>query len=194
MNVDMTLEKDNRLEFMLKGASAPFSNLVRRYVIGQLPTFAIDRVTFYENNSAMFDEYIAHRLGQVPLLSDISRAKDEVVFTLDAEGPSTIYSKQLKSTDAKIKSALDDIPLLRLLEGQNLRLEAKARMGMGRQHGKFQPGLVSYEMLSNSEFKFKVESFMQIEPRVMLTRTADMIIERCDELDEKLSEIKKEKD
>ncbi len=191
MNVDLTLEKDNRLEFMLKGASAPFSNLVRRYVVGQLPTFAIDRVTFYENSSAMFDEYIAHRLGQVPLLSDVARAKDEVVFTLEAEGPSTIYSKQLKSTDSKIKSALDGIPLLRLLEGQNLRLEAKARMGIGRQHGKFQPGLVSYEMLSPSEFKFKVESFMQIEPRVMLAKTADMIIERCDELDEKLSEIKK---
>ena len=194
MNVDMTLEKDNRLEFMLKGASVPFSNLVRRYVVGQLPTFAIDRVTFYENNSAMFDEYIAHRLGQVPLLSDFARAKDEVVFTLDAAGPSTIYSKQLKSTDTKIKSALDDIPLLRLLEGQNLRLEAKARMGVGRQHGKFQPGLVSYEMLSPSEFRFKVESFMQLEPRVMLAKTADIIIERCDEFDEKLSEIKKEKE
>ncbi len=144
MNVDMTLEKDNRLEFMLKGASTPFSNLVRRYVVGQLPTFAIDRVTFYENNSAMFDEYIAHRLGQVPLLSDISRAKDEVVFTLDAEGPSTIYSKQLKSTDAKIKSALDDIPLLRLLEGQNLRLEAKARTGIGTQRPNGHAAFVSY--------------------------------------------------
>ncbi|HIH18523.1 TPA: hypothetical protein HA225_00945 [Candidatus Micrarchaeota archaeon] len=194
MDIEMKEEKGNRLQFLLKGGSAPFSNLVRRYVVGQLPTFAIDRVTFYENSSAMFDEYLAHRLGQVPLLSDVARAKDEVVFTLDAEGPGTIYSKSLKSTDAKIKSALDDIPLLRLLEGQNLRLEAKARQGIGREHGKFQPGLVSYEMLSPTEFKFKVESFMQIDPRAMLTKSADMIIEKCDEFDEKISSIKKEKD
>ncbi|VVC01426.1 DNA-directed RNA polymerase subunit D [uncultured archaeon] len=194
MNIDMTLEKENKLQFTLKGASAPFSNLVRRYLIGQLPTFAIDRVTFYENSSAMFDEYIAHRLGQVPLLSDISRAKDEVVFTLEAEGPGTIYSKSLKSTDSKIKSALDDIPLLRLLEGQNLRLEAKARQGIGREHAKFQPGIMSYEMLSPTEFKFKVESFMQLEPRLMLTKSADMIIAKCDEFEEKLGEIKKEKE
>ena len=191
MNIDMTSEKENKLEFLLKGASVPFSNLVRRYAIGQLPTFAIDRVTFYENSSAMFDEYIAHRLGQIPLLSDVARAKDEVVFTLEAEGPGTIYSKQLKSTDSKIKTALDDIPMLRLLEGQNLRLEAKARQGIGREHGKFQPGIVAYEMLSPTEFKFKVESFMQLDPRVMLTKTADMIIEKCDEIEEKLSEIKK---
>jgi DNA-directed RNA polymerase subunit D len=194
MNLEMTMEKDYRLEFTLKGASVPFSNLLRRYVIGQLPVFAIDRVTFYENGSAMFDEYVAHRLGQVPLISESGKAGDEIVFTLEAEGPTMVYSKDLKSTDAKIKASLDNLPLLRLLENQNIRLEAKARRGIGREHAKFQPGLISYEMLTPSEFKFKVESFMQLEPRDMLTRTADMIIAKCDELEEKLSDIKKEKE
>ncbi|MEM4633733.1 MAG: DNA-directed RNA polymerase subunit D [Candidatus Anstonellaceae archaeon] len=189
MNISILLEKNNRLEFMLRGASVPFSNMLRRYAMGQVPVYAIDRVVFYENSSALFDEYIAHRLGQIPILSESVRA-DEVVFTLEAEGPTTILSRDLKSTDSKIKAAIDNIPILKLLEGQNLRLEAKARMGIGRQHAKFQPGLVSYEILSPNELKFKVESFMQLEPREFLLRSADMIIKRCEELESKLEEIK----
>ena len=137
---------------------------------------------------------VAHRLGQVPLTSDAGKSTEEVAFTLDAEGPSTVYSKALKSTDSKIKASLDNIPLLKLLEGQNLRLEAKARKGIGQQHAKFQPGLVSYEMLGDKEFSFKVESFMQLEPREVLSKTADLIAEHCDELEEKLSQVKKSKE
>ena len=191
MNITMNLEKDNRLEFLLRGSSIPFSNLLRRYALGQVPVFAIDKVTFYENGSAMFDEYLAHRIGQLPILSDAGKSSEEVAFTLEAEGPSTVYSRHLKSTDSKVKSAIDNVPLLRLLEGQNIRLEARARRGIGRQHAKFQPGLVSYEVLSPTEFKFKVESFMQLEPRELLLKTADAIVEKCDALEEKISEIKK---
>lgn len=190
MDIDMLKEKDNKLEFVLKGAPVPFANLIRRYGMGQVPVFAIDRVTFYENSSSMFDEYLAHRLGQVPLVSDSSRAGDEIVFTLEAEGPSTVMSKELKSSDAKVKASLDNLPLLKLLEGQNIRLEAKARKGIGRQHAKWQPGLIAYEILKANEFKFKVESFMQLEPRDFLMKSADIVIARCDELDEKLADIK----
>ncbi|VVC02133.1 DNA-directed RNA polymerase subunit D [uncultured archaeon] len=189
----MTYEKDNKLEFSVKGAPVAFANLLRRYSIGNVPVFAIDRVTFYENSSSLFDEYLAHRLGQLPLLSETGRATDEVVLTLDAEGPSTVYSKELKSMDSKIKSSLDNIPLLKLLEGQNLRLEAKARRGIGKEHGKFQAGLVSYELVKEGEFKFKAESYMQLEPRAYLSKAADLIVEKCDEFEEKLSDVKKEK-
>ena len=194
MDIEMTREKDNKLEFMLKGASVPFANLVRRFGIGQVPVFALDSITFYENSSAMFDEYLAHRLGQVPLLSDSGRAAEEIGFTLEASGPGTVSSRELKSTDAKVKAAIADIPLLKLLEGQNLRLEAKARRGIGRVHAKFQPGLISYEVLKPTEFRFKVESFMQIEPRELLEKTAELVAQKCDELEEKLSEVKAPKE
>jgi len=194
MDIEVNREKDNRMEFLLKGGSVSFANLIRRFGMGQVPVFAIDRVTFYENGSAMFDEYLAHRLGQIPLISDSGRATDEVGFTLEAAGPSTVYSREMKSTDAKVKAAINDIPLLKLLEGQNIRLEAKARRGIGRVHAKFQPGLISYEILKPSEFRFKVESFMQLEPRDMLSKTADLVIARCDELEEKLEAVKTPKE
>lgn len=191
MNLTMVSEHDNKMEFLLRGAATPFANLLRRYGMGQVPIFAIDRVTFYENGSAMFDEYVAHRIGLVPIKMDSSRATDEISFSLDVEGPSTVLSRELKSTDSKIKAALDDLPLLKLLEGQNIRLEAKARRGIGREHAKFQPGLIAYEILSPNEFRFKVESFMQMEPRDMLVKSADMILEKCEEFETKLADIKK---
>ena len=191
MNLTMVSEHDNKMEFLLRGAATPFANLLRRYGMGQIPMFAIDKVTFYENGSAMFDEYVAHRLGQVPIKMDSSRATDEITFTLDVEGPSTVLSRELKSTDSKIKAALDDLPLLKLLEGQNIRLEAKARRGIGRDHAKFQPGLIAYEILSPTEFRFKVESFMQMEPRDILLKSADKILEKCEEIETKLADIKK---
>lgn len=193
MDIDMTYEKDNRLEFSLSGGSVAFANLLRRYGIGNVPVFAIDKVTFYENSSALFDEYMAHRLGQVPLLSESGRAADEIALTMDVEGPCTVYTRELKSMDSKIKSALDNIPLLRLLEGQNLRLEAKARRGVGKEHAKFQAGIVTYELLGDTEFKFKAETFLQLEPRPYLSKAADLIVEKCDEFEEKLSDVKKEK-
>ncbi|MCX6770412.1 MAG: DNA-directed RNA polymerase subunit D [Candidatus Micrarchaeota archaeon] len=194
MDLNLTLEKGNRLEFGLKGAPVPFANLIRRYGVGQVPVFAIDKVTFYENSSSMFDEYISHRIGQVPILSESSKMSDEVAFTLEVEGPRTVYSRDLHSTEAKIKASLDGLPLLTLLEGQNLRLEAKARQGVGRQHAKFQAGLIAYEVLSPNEFKFKVESFTQLEPRTFLSHAADVVIARCDELEEKIGEAKKAKE
>ena len=194
MDIDMIREKDNKLEFSLKGGPVYFANLIRRYAIGQVPVFAIDRVTFYENSSSMFDEYVAHRLGELPLTSDSGKSTDEIVLTLEASGPGVVYSKELKSTDSKIKAALDDIPLLKLLEGQNLRLEAKARRGIGREHAKFQAGLMAYEVLKPNELRIKAESFMQIEPRVLLTKSADLVIAKCEELEEALGDVKKAKE
>ncbi len=194
MDIELTREKDNRLEFLLKGSSVPFANLIRRFGIGQVSVFAIDRVTFYENSSTIFDEYLAHRIGQIPLVSDASRSSDEIGFTLEASGPSTVYSRELKSTDSKVKAAVADIPLLKLLEGQNLRLEAKARKGIGRQHAKFQPGLISYEVLKPNEFRFKVESFMQLEPREFLVKASELVAQKCDELEEKLDGVKAPKE
>ena len=66
MKIENLTEKGNTISFTLKDASSAQANALRRVAINHVKCFAIDTVTFYENSSAMFDEYIAHRIGLIP--------------------------------------------------------------------------------------------------------------------------------
>ncbi|VVC02021.1 DNA-directed RNA polymerase subunit D [uncultured archaeon] len=191
--MDLSIEKEDgrRMSFALSGSSIGFANLLRRFAMNQVPTFAIDKVTFYENTSSMFDEYIGHRIGLVPLKwAPGFKPEEEVVFTLEASGPANVYSSHLQSTADKVKVATEKIPLLKLLQDQNLRLEAKAIQGVGRKHAKWQAGLVAYG-IEEDKFNFRVESFMQMSPRDMLSHAAELLDERCEALESELAGLKK---
>lgn len=193
MDVNIEYEDETKLRFTLSGAGAGFANMLRRYAIGSVNVFAIDNITVYENTSSLFDEYIANRIGLVPIkMASGYKPGDEVVFTLDAHGPGTVYSGELKGVSDKIRVANSKIPLLKLLEEQNLRLEAKARMGIGRKHAKWQTGLGGYEIGKNGDMKFTMESFQQMSPREMLIKAAEEVEGRCGTLEEELERIGKE--
>lgn len=195
MKVSIKNEDEVRLGFSLKDASVSFANMIRRIGMGQVPTFAIQTVTVYENRTSMFDEYIAHRIGLIPIATPAKyKGEDEVLFTLDAQGPCTVYSKDLKSFDDKVKVSNPNIPIIRLGEGQNIRLEGKARLGTGRQHARHQPGLMSYSYDDKGNFEFKVESFSQIPPREMIVRACEIAETKCNEFLEALEEEKEKKE
>ena len=183
-------QAEGRLSFKLANTYTGFANAIRRLGIGQVPIFAIESVTMYENTSSLFDEYIANRLCLVPLSMAQGYGKDEkVMLSLDGEGPGTIYSRDLRSHDRKIQPVHENIPIMKLAEGQKLRLEATAVQGVGRLHAKFQPGIVTYGYdEKEGEFKFHVESFGQLSPVGMLATAADTLIQKCDELEKQLDE------
>jgi DNA-directed RNA polymerase subunit D len=191
MEVSILKEEGRNLDFRLSGSSVGFANLIRRFAMNQVPTFAIDTVTIYENSSSLFDEYIANRVGLVPLkMGGHYKPDDEIAFTLEASGPCTVYSGELKAGAEKIKAATDRIPLLKLLTDQNLRLEGKAIMGVGRKHAKWQAGMAGYE-ITPSGLNFKVESFMQLPPRTMVETAAELVEKKCDEMSDQLEAIRK---
>ncbi len=195
MKVTIKKEDDAHLEFTLKDSSVAFANMVRRIGMGQVPVFAIQSVTVYENRTSMFDEYIAHRIGLIPISTPPTYTeKDEILFTLDSQGPCTVYSKDLKSFDDKVKVSNPNIPIIRLGEGQNLRIEGKARLGTGREHARHQPGLMSYSYDEKGNFEFKVESFSQISPREMVVRACEIAGKKCDGFLEALEEEKEKKE
>jgi len=187
MELDIESENDIQMRFTLTGASVGFANMLRRYAMGSVPIFAIDSITVYENTSSLFDEYIANRIGLVPIkMASGYKPGDEVIFSLDAHGPGTVYSGELKSVADKIRIANERIPLLKLLEEQNLRLEAKAKIGYGRKHAKWQTGIGAYEIGKNGDFKFTVETFQQLTPRDMAIKAAEVVEGRCEEMSEEL--------
>ncbi len=56
--------------FDLKGAGAPIANALRRALISDVPTMAIEKVVLFQNTSIIQDEVLAHRLGLIPIHAD----------------------------------------------------------------------------------------------------------------------------
>jgi DNA-directed RNA polymerase subunit D len=190
MQIEVLKNTGKELSFTVKGADTPFVNAVRRIGMSCVPVFGIDKVTFYENTSSLFDEYIANRIGLIPILTpDGYTEKDVILFSLDKSGPGVIYSKSLKSSDPKVEVANDNIPIIRLAEGQQLRIEAKARLGIAKEHARFQPGLISYECKGDS-FDVFVESFGQLSPKDIILKASEVMERKLNEFKEGLKKVK----
>ncbi|MBI4406487.1 DNA-directed RNA polymerase subunit D, partial [Candidatus Micrarchaeota archaeon] len=145
MKFEVLRKSKNGCYYHVKKGSISLLNALRRTINTSLPNFAIQEVTFSENSSALFNEYIAHRLGLIPLKNDSDASSDlKPMFSLEATGPTIVYSKDLKPTDEKVVPALMHIPIISLGESQVIRLEATAVMGTAKQHAKFQNAHASF--------------------------------------------------
>lgn len=147
-------EEGNEGLFLIEGVTPAFINSLRRACMSEVPVMAIDEIEIMENKSAMYDEILAHRLGLIPLATDLSYdlkekckcggkgcSRCEVRLKLNVEGPRIVYAKDLKSDDPKVIPVYPEIPIVELLEGQRIELVAIARLGFGKEHVKFSPCL-----------------------------------------------------
>lgn len=164
MEVKVLNKKEDKVIFLIRGIDTSIANALRRSV-QEIQTLAIDEVEFIKNDSALFDETIAHRLGLLPLGMEKGVAAREdcsckgkgcskctVALKLKIEGPCTVYSSKLKGKDIMIYKK---IPIVLLAKGQELELNAYARLGAGKEHTKFSPGLFYFKPLA--EIKFSKE-------------------------------------
>ena len=81
-NCEIEVKKLNSEEvvFELRGIEPPLANALRRIMIAEIPTMAIEKVEMWQNTSVIPDENLAHRLGLVPI------AIDPRVFEFKQEG------------------------------------------------------------------------------------------------------------
>ena len=70
MKITNFTKKGNIIKFCVNGISTQMANALRRIVIAEVPTMAIEEVTFYKNSSILNDEVLSHRLGLIPLKSN----------------------------------------------------------------------------------------------------------------------------
>jgi len=154
MQFEIISQTDEKIVVHLKKTTVAFANALRRAVINRLPSFAINEVDFYENNSPFYNEYLANRLGMIPLTFEENVAGDaKISLTLNASGPGMVYSKDIVSTDEAVKPLNGNFPIVDLGEGQNVRLEAWAVQGNALQHAKFQSAIASYTNYAKFELK-----------------------------------------
>jgi len=124
--LEVTVTKSNmeECEFDLIGVDVSFANALRRVMIAEVPTMAIERVYIEENTGVMHDEVLAHRLGLIPIradprdfeeLHDPEDATDvnTIVFGLEIHAPENTLIHESFPTTARGDITIEDELTLR---------------------------------------------------------------------------------
>ncbi|CCK71685.1 DNA-directed RNA polymerase II core subunit RPB3 KNAG_0H02700 [Huiozyma naganishii CBS 8797] len=158
--------RDN-VDFILSNVELAMANSLRRVMVAEIPTLAIDSVQVETNTTVLADEFIAHRLGLIPLQSmDIERLeycrdcfcedhcdKCSVVLTLQAVGESesttNVYAKDLTIVSNLMGRNIghpiiqdkenNGVLICKLRKGQELKMTCIAKKGIAKEHAKWGP-------------------------------------------------------
>lgn len=142
-------------------------NSLRRVMLSEIPTMAIDLVEVEVNTSVLADEFICHRLGLIPLSA---HKCDDVKYSRECDcenycsNCTVVLSLHAKCTGSEIMKvyAADLIPheqrpndqvglpvrkdprgqgvlIAKLRQGQELKMKCVAKKGIAKEHAKWAP-------------------------------------------------------
>lgn len=157
MNTKIVSLNEDTIRFLVDGVNAAFANSLRRTMVAEVPIMTVDDIFYFDNSSIVPDEVLAHRIGFVPLTTDLDSyvlpeecdceaelgcPKCRAGLTMDVEAKDdtvTVYSGDLVPEDPSIAPVSKRIPLAKLAPGQAIKFEAYAQLGQGKVHAKWSP-------------------------------------------------------
>ena len=196
-NITFNILKSNRDEIIFESneVNLPSANSLRRILLGEIKTVAIEKVFFYNNSSILNDENLAHRLGLIPISAGSKflnvttitgeNENNKIIFELDIKNSRkafkkiSVYSKSLKFKSYGLFSSMNknsiiqpvcrDILILKLNPGQKIKCECHCIVNSGNKHAKFSPVGTAF---------YKISSKIKIVDEI-LNYNADKINEIC---------------
>ncbi len=206
------LEKDAEyIKFELTGTDLATANALRRVMIAEVPTLAIENVFISENSSPLHDEFLAHRLGLIPLDSTDAALgfeytqdcdcevgtnceKCRVEFRLEVKNTSgdvrLVKSSDLVSMDRRVEPVHrtndNGILIVKLGRNQELKLRATATKGIGKEHAKWSPVAVATFQIDPDIFINEplMEKLTPKQKREFVERDPDKLFAYNEEADE----------
>ncbi len=152
-------KKKNKLVLLLKDSEEIFANTIRRLIIEEVPTLAVEDLEIKDNSSALYDEMLGLRLGLIPIKTDLKSyelkenckckgegcAQCELKITLKVGKKGYVYAEDAQSDDPKCIFAYPKMPVVKLLARQRVDILMTAILGKGREHAKWSPGWAYYK-------------------------------------------------
>lgn len=202
-SLEIVSKDSQKISLRLKGIPLQYANELRRTCLNGVPIFAIDSIDVIENTSVLPDEGLAHRLGLVPLRTDLERFNEpskcecqskegcsncKVMLILDSgdsDVTRTVLSEELSSEDDSITPTSGKIPIVQLAPGQRIKVECYARLGRGTEHAKWNSSNVAVLTGADGgdEHILTVESTGALSPE-------QVVLAGVDEVGNKLGEFK----
>ena len=155
------------VDFELQNVDLAFANSLRRTILAEVPTMAIDLVEIEANTSVLPDEFICHRLGLIPL---VSKNVDDVVYSRDCDCDQycdlcsvtltlharctgdeimKVYARDLVVDNMRANQWVGNpvitdpeglgTVICKLRKGQELRMKCIAKKGIAKEHAKWAP-------------------------------------------------------
>jgi len=171
----MNLIKNNDKNYVFSTKmSESLANAIRRssYMI---PIMAIDELAIEKNDSPLYDETLAHRIGLVPLKMTKDIKEDTVLkLKLNSKKAGYIYSESIKG-DAEV--VYDNIPLTLINENQEIKIICTTKVGRAIDHAKFSSGILTYRVISEITLpkKYK-ETISNIFPNKITEKGSNIVI------------------
>ncbi len=169
-------------DFILRNVDLAFANSLRRVMLAEIPTMAIDLVEIESNTSVLPDEFLAHRLGLIPLSSknveDIKYSRDcecdqycefcsvtlSIHATCSREEVMPIYARDLHVDSMRRNEEIGNpiitdperkgVLIAKIRKGQEIKLRCIAKKGIAKEHAKWAPtAAVGFEYDPNNNLR-----------------------------------------
>ena len=200
MSLEIINENEQKVSVKIKGIPLQYANALRRICLNGVPIYAVESIDVLENSSVLADEGVAHRVGLIPLKTDLSASKngnenDKIMLTLDSgvlDETRTILSGDLKSQDGNVVPTSNDIPIVTLAPGQSIKFEAYARLGKGTEHARWNSANVATltETEKDDEKVLTVETTGALDPKHIILSSVEQLSSKLSEFKTIMSEIK----
>ena len=167
------IEKTQEKVTFVSDMNVSLANAIRRSV-NEIPILAVDEADIYKNDSVLYDEIIAHRLGLIPLKNQKMKADQTIEMKLKVKGKEEI--REILAGELGDSVVYPEMPIVLIGEGQEVEIVARAKVGKGITHAKFSPGIIFYKHLA--KIKIASDSEKQSELAEIYPEVFDMFGEK----------------
>jgi DNA-directed RNA polymerase alpha subunit len=189
MNVTELEDGEDVLKVEIEGINEAEANALRRGMMVKAPTLAVKHIEVSSNDSGLFDEMLANRIGQVPFtIPENVEEGDEVNIAVKREGPVDVVADDIQADNDEAEPVNPETVLVTLKEDQKLELEGVAVLNTGDKHAKHQGGTIGYEKTGENTFEFRIESTSGYSNRELFDTAVEEILEELEEFEETIEE------